>query len=230
MPHLPLMIFAAGFGTRMDALTKTTPKPLISVGGRALIDHALDVARGAGAAKIVINLHYLGEQIAAHLAGQDVAFSWERGQILETGGGLRAALPLLGDGPVMLLNSDAVWTGQNPLTQLLAAWDSAKMDALLLLTPPAQAHGHTGTGDFLLDDQGRISRAKGRPAPIYLGAQILNPAPLQDIPETVFSLGRVWDIAIDKGRAYGMMHQGGWCDVGTPQGVGVAEKVLNVHT
>ncbi|MDZ7905485.1 MAG: nucleotidyltransferase family protein [Cypionkella sp.] len=229
MSQLPLMIFAAGFGTRMGTLTQDRPKPLIAVGGRALIDHALYVARGAGAAKIVINLHYLGEKIAAHLAGQNVEFAWERPQVLETGGGLRAALPRLGAGPVMLLNSDAVWTGQNPLTQLIAAWDSAKMDALLLLTPPEQAHGHTGAGDFLLDNVAASPAQKATKAPIYLGAQILNPALLHDIPETVFSLGKLWDKAIDTGRAYGMMHQGGWCDVGTPEGIAVAEKVLNVH-
>lgn len=222
------MIFAAGFGTRMGALTRNTPKPLIRVAGRALIDHALDVARGAGAKKIVINLHYLGEQIAAHLAGQDVEFSWETSQILETGGGLREALPRLGAGPVLLLNSDAVWTGQNPLTQLMTAWDSAKMDALLLLTPRAQALGHTGAGDFHLAADGRIARAGGQSAPIYLGAQIVNPTLLNAFAERAFSLGKVWDAAIDKDRAYGMMHQGGWCDVGTPQGIAMAEKVLNV--
>lgn len=222
------MIFAAGFGTRMGALTKSTPKPLIQVAGRALIDHALEVARAAGAGKIVINLHYLGAQIEAHLAGQDIAFSWEREVILETGGGLRAALPMLGQGPVLLLNSDAVWTGENPLTQLLAAWDGTKMDALLLLAQRRDALGHNGTGDFILDDDGRLVRAMGREAPIYLGAQILNPATLADVPEKVFSLGLIWDKLIAKGRAYGTLHRGGWCDVGSPDGIAVAERLLRV--
>ena len=222
------MIFAAGFGTRMGALTKSVPKPLIPVAGKPLIEHALSVARSAGVGKIVVNLHYLGDQIAVHLAGQDIALSWERGEILETGGGLRAALPLLGDGPVLLLNSDAVWTGENPLTQLLAAWDASKMDALLLLAHRADALCHTGAGDFLIDPVGRLSRANGRAAPIYLGAQILNPATLAEMPQNAFSLGLIWDKLIAQGRAYGTFHSGGWCDVGTPDGIEIAERLLRV--
>lgn len=228
MQKPPLMIFAAGFGTRMGDVTKTTPKPLIRVAGRALIDHALDVARQARVGQIVINLHHLGAQIEQHLAGQDVTRLWERPQILETGGGLKAALPLLVAGPVLLLNSDAVWTGQNPLAQLMAQWDGTKMDALLLLTPYQNAHGHSGGGDFRLGADGRISWDKGGQGPVYLGAQMLNPAVVRDYPETVFSLVKIWDKLIAKGRAYGILHQGGWCDVGTPQGVAMAERLLDV--
>lgn len=225
---LPLMIFAAGFGTRMGALTTNTPKPLIRVAGQALIDHALALRGPAKIQKTVINLHYLGEQIEAYLGGQDVTFSWERDQILETGGGLRAALPLLGDDAVLLLNSDAVWTGANPLTQLLAAWQPARMDSLLLLLAREDALGHTGVGDFILAPDGRISRAKGQVAPIYLGAQIQKVSSILAISETVFSLGRVWDRQIETGRAFGIMHQGGWCDVGNPDGIALAEGLLNV--
>lgn len=228
MRALPLMIFAAGFGTRMGALTKDRPKPLIPVGGRALIDHALALRGPAKIEKTVINLHYLGGQIEQHLAGQDVIFSWERDQILETGGGLKAALPLLGDDVVLLLNSDAVWTGANPLTQLLAAWQPDRMDGLLLLLARENALGHTGVGDFILAPDGQISRAKGMVAPIYLGAQIQKVSSILAISETVFSLGRVWDAQIAAGRAYGMMHQGGWCDVGNPEGIALAEGLLNV--
>jgi MurNAc alpha-1-phosphate uridylyltransferase len=174
----------------------------------------------------VANLHYHGEQIVSHLQGQSVDFSWEREKILETGGGLRAALPLLGPGPVMTLNSDAVWTGENPLSQLLNHWDGARMDALLLLLPAEQALGHSGTGDFLLDDQGRIQRAKGAAAPVYLGAQILRTEGLAAISEDVFSLNRLWDDMIAKGRAFGLIHRGGWCDVGRPEGIAVAEAML----
>lgn len=219
------MLFAAGFGTRMGALTQNRPKPLIEVGGKPLIDHALALARSAGVAKIVVNLHYLGAQIAAHLHGSDIQLSWETEQILETGGGLRAALPLLGVGPVMTLNTDAVWSGQNPLTQLLAAWDPAKMDALLLLLPSDRALGHTGHGDFLLDPAGRISRANGADAPVYLGAQILKTEGLSAITEPVFSLNRIWDISIANNRAFGLIHQGGWCDVGRPEGIALAETL-----
>lgn len=226
MRPFPLMLFAAGFGTRMGALTASRPKPLIPVAGKPLLDHALDVADAAGVTDMAINLHYLGDQIAAHVARRAIALSWEREQILETGGGLRAALPLLGHGPVMALNTDAVWTGANPLTQLMAAWDDAKMDALLLLLPADHALGHRGRGDFLLADDGRISRAHGADGPVYLGAQIIRPSALLAISEPVFSLNRPWDDLIAKGRAFGVIHQGGWCDVGSPEGIQTAETLL----
>jgi len=220
------MLFAAGFGSRMGPLTAQRPKPLIPVAGRALIDHALDLAQAAGSAPLVANLHYLGDQIARHLEGRGVALSWERGEILETGGGLRAALPMLGPGPVMTLNTDAVWTGQNPLTQLAAAWDDARMDALVLLLPADRALGHRGTGDFLLDAKGLIRRANGAAGPVYLGAQILRPDRLHAIPDPAFSLNRLWDQMIADGRAYGLIHQGGWCDVGRPESLPLAEGLL----
>jgi MurNAc alpha-1-phosphate uridylyltransferase len=219
------MLFAAGFGARMGALTANKPKPLIEAAGKPLIDHALAVADAAEIKKIVVNLHYLGDQIAEHLKNRNILWSWEQGQILETGGGLKAALPLLGDGPVLTLNTDAVWSGQNPLTQLLNAWDPAKMDALLLLLPAEAALGHSGKGDFQLDPHGRISRANGVSAPIYLGAQILKTQGLSAISEPVFSLNRLWDIAIGNGRAYGLIHRGGWCDVGRPEGIALAESL-----
>lgn len=221
------MLFAAGFGTRMGALTADRPKPLIPVAGKPLIDHALQIAEGVGPAKIVINLHYHGDQIERHLAGRDVAFSWERPQILDTGGGLKAALPLLGPGPVMLLNTDAVWTGENPLRQLLDAWDPERMDALLLLLPVESATGHTGRGDFLVSSSGQISRANGAHAPVYLGAQILKPEAVLAFTEPVFGLNRVWDSLISKGRAFGIIHKGGWCDVGRPDGIALAEGLLS---
>lgn len=228
MRSFPLMLFAAGLGTRMGALTAAMPKPLIPVAGKPLIDHALALADQAGITTRVANLHYRGDQIAAHLAGRNVALSWERAQILETGGGLRAALPLLGGGPVMTLNTDAVWTGANPLQELAHAWDEARMDALLLLLPVAQATGHSGTGDFLLDGENRLERAKGAAGDVYLGAQIIRPDLLAQIPEKVFSLNLLWDKMIAQGRAYGLIHQGGWCDVGRPEGITMAEALLHV--
>lgn len=219
------MLFAAGFGTRMGELTRQRPKPLIEVCGKPLIDHAVAIAQAAGVTQIVVNLHYLSDQIAAHLQGSGILLSWETEQILETGGGLRAALPLLGDGPVLTLNTDAVWSGQNPLLQLLTAWDPDQMDALLLLLPAEKALGHSGHGDFLLDPQGRISRANGLTAPVYLGAQILKTNGLSAISEPVFSLNRLWDIAISNNRAFGIIHQGGWCDVGRPEGITLAESL-----
>ncbi len=226
MRHFPLMLFAAGFGTRMGALTADRPKPLITVAGRALIDHAWDIADTAGAAPRVVNLHYRGEQIAQHLAGREVILSWEGDTILETGGGLRAALPVLGSGPVMTLNTDAVWTGQNPLIELSAAWDDHAMDGLLLVLPARQARGHSGSGDFLVDQAGRLRRANGAPGMVYLGAQILRTHDLSAIEDKVFSLNRIWDRMIAAGRAYGVIHRGGWCDVGRPDGIEEAEAML----
>ena len=147
MQRFPVMVFAAGMGARMGNMTRTLPKPLISVAGCPLLDHALDLCRTEIVTTKVVNLHYLGDQIARHLSGRDISLSWED-PILETGGGLRAALPLLGSSPVMTLNSDAVWTGQNPLAQLAQAWDPARMDGLLLLAPAERVLGHSGTGDL----------------------------------------------------------------------------------
>lgn len=225
-----VMLFAAGFGTRMGALTKDRPKPLLQVAGKALVDHALDQVTGAGVARAVVNLHYYGDQIAAHLVGQaNTALSWEPDQILETGGGLRAALPQLGTGPVFTLNTDAVWTGPNPLATLQDHWDAQKMDALLLLAPPSQIKGFHGTGDFLLGADGRISRANGADGLAYLGAQILRPVGIEAIEDKAFSLNILWDRMIAQGRAFGVLHAGGWCDVGRPEGIIEAETLLRAQ-
>lgn len=226
---LPLMIFAAGFGTRMGALTANRPKPLIEVAGRPLLDHALELGTAAQTGPVVVNTHYLSAQIAQHLNGRPVSISDESDAILETGGGLKKALPMLGNGPVMTLNSDAVWTGENPLAELMARWDEAQMDALLLLLPRGQALGHSGTGDFLVDADGRISRAAGKPGLVYLGAQILRTDGLAAIDKSSFSLNLLWDDMISKGRAFGLIHSGGWCDVGRPEGILQAEALLADH-
>jgi MurNAc alpha-1-phosphate uridylyltransferase len=223
----PLMIFAAGFGTRMGALTADRPKPLIPVAGRALIDHALQTATDAGAGQMVVNVHYLADQIEAHVAGRGIAISDERARILETGGGLRAALPLLGPGPVGILNSDGIWTGANPLAQLAAAWDGDRMEALLLLLPAENARGRGTKGDFRLDAAGRISRGQGGEDQVYIGASIIHPARLSTVPEDVFSLNKPWDQMIAAGTAFGVVHQGGWCDVGHPEGIAEAERLLH---
>ena len=222
----PLMLFAAGLGTRMGALTANRPKPLIPVSGRPLIDHALALVDEARIDRIVVNTHYLADQIEAHIVPRGLIVSREEPAILETGGGLKRALPLLGDDPVLTLNTDAVWTGRNPLIELMAAWDGARMDGLLLLLPVEKAMGHVATGDFLMDLDGRLERANGRPGPVYLGAQILKTAGLTAIEEEVFSLNLLWDRMISEGRLYGMIHDGGWCDVGRPEGIALAETML----
>ena len=218
----PLMIFAAGLGTRMRPLTDDRPKPLIPVAGRSLLDRALDLGREAGAAPIVVNTHYRADQIAAHLAGRDVALSPEPDQILETGGGLRQALPLLGAGPVLTLNPDVVWTGPNVLSALVSAWDD-RMDALLALVPLERATGRQGAGDFDLDG-GRLIR---RGDYVYGGAQMIRTDRLAAIPERAFSLNRLWDLMIAEGRAHGLVHPGGWCDVGYPAAIPLAEALLD---
>lgn len=224
------MLFAAGFGARMGALTADRPKPLLPLAGRTLIDRALDIADQAGIIRKVVNLHYFGDQIAAHLAPRnDIALSWERDQILETGGGLRAALPLLGDGPAFTLNPDAVWAGPNPLGHLRAAWDAEKMDGLLLLLPMEAVKGRDGRADFLMAQDGRLSRAGTTGQHLYLGAQIIRTEGLHDIPDPVFSLNRLWDQMIAKGRAFGVIYPGAWCDVGTPQGLADAAAMLADH-
>jgi len=219
-----LMLFTAGFGTRMGVLTKDRPKPLIAVAGRTLLDHALDQADAAGIRHIVANLHYLPDHIRRHLTYRpDIVFSDEAETILETGGGLRQALPLLGPGPVLTLNTDAVWTGRNPICELRKAWNPGRMDGLLLLVPREGATGHTGPGDFDLDPDGRIRRGQSH---VYTGAGIVRTEGLAEVGEEVFSLNRLWNDMAGAGRLYGTVHQGGWCDVGRPQSIPLAERML----
>jgi len=218
-----LMLFAAGFGTRMGALTAGRPKPLVEVSGRPLIDHALDLVAGAEIARVVANVHYRAPQIVSHLLGRPILISDESVQILETGGGLRKALPLLGGGPVFTLNTDAVWTGPNVLSMLAAAWTPDRMAGLLALVPTERALGHRGEGDFTLAPDGRISRGKGY---VYTGAQILDPAGIETIPDLAFSLNRLWDRMIAEGRLFGCVHAGQWCDVGRPESIALAETML----
>lgn len=220
-----IMLFAAGFGTRMGALTATCPKPLIKVAGKALIDHALDIVENANIGTIVVNSHYLPEMLAEHLKARDVCLSYEP-EILETGGGLRHALPLLGPDPVFTLNTDAIWSGDNPLTTLATAWNPEKMDALLLLVPPQNARGYTRAGDFMQAADGSITRGPGL---VYTGAQIIKTDGLKNVPDSTFSLHALWDQMYHNGRISGVTHTGGWCDVGTPNGIKIAEKMLGHH-
>lgn len=225
MPNRPdaVMVFAAGRGTRMGALTATRPKPLIEVAGKPLVDHALDLADAAGIAIRVANLHYLPEPLAAHLGPRGVKLSLETDRLLETGGGLAHALPLLGAGPVFTINADAVWTGANPFDELAAAWDPGRMDALLLLLPRERAAGHRGDGDFHLETDGRLVRGPGL---VYLGAQIVRTEGLATVEDEVFSLNLLWDRMAAAGRLFGTVHDGRWCDVGHPGGIAEAEAML----
>lgn len=221
------MIFAAGLGTRMGALTRDLPKPLVPLAGRPMIDHAIELARAAGLRKIVANLHYKSDLLAAHLAPLGVTLSLEQPCLLDTGGGLLNALALTGPGPVFTLNPDAVWRGPNPLTLLAEKWDPARMDALLLLVPRARALGHVGAGDFVEAPDGRLTRGPGQ---VYTGAQIVKTDRLTRIRSRigadVFSLNLVWDVMLASGRLFGATYSGEWCDVGTPEGLARGERLI----
>jgi MurNAc alpha-1-phosphate uridylyltransferase len=228
------MLMAAGLGKRMRPLTATRPKPLVKVAGKPLMDHALDRLEAGGIKKVVVNVHYLADTVEAHLkarkCGLDFAVSDERAKLLETGGGLIHAKPLLGDKPFICANSDNLWIdgAQETLGMMQRIWNPERMDALLLLVPLARATCHKGPGDFHMDANGRLSRRKtAYVAPfVFTGVQILSPSLLVDPPGDVFSTNIFWNRAIEAGRLYGVSHQGLWFDVGTPQAIPVVESML----
>jgi MurNAc alpha-1-phosphate uridylyltransferase len=228
------MVLAAGLGKRMRPLTATRPKPLIEVAGKPLIDHALDRLSAAGVARAVVNVHYLGDAIEAHLARRrDIAvtISDERAKLLETGGGLVKALPLIDADPFLVVNSDNLWIdGPVDTLKLLASfWDDARMDALLLLVPLARAYCHQGRGDFHMRATGEIRRRKpnGVAPFVYTGIQMVSKRLFAgDLPDGAFSTNILWDRAIAAGRAFGAVHQGLWFDVGRPRSIAEAEEIL----
>lgn len=229
------MVMAAGIGKRMRPLTATRPKPLIEVAGKALLDHVFDRLKAAGVKRAIVNVHYLADALEAHLAsrveGIEVVVSNERGKLMETGGGIVQARDLIGDRPFLVVNSDNLWLdGPSDAIRLLASgWNEDAMDALLLLVPYARAHNHRGQGDFHLDAVGRITgrRKTGRVAPfVYTGVQILSPRVIRDWPDGPFSTNLFWNRAIEAGRAYGVVHQGLWFDVGFPGAIARTEAIL----
>ncbi len=217
------MLFAAGFGTRMKHLTANQPKPMVEVAGAPLIDHAIALAHEISPSVIVANLHYLPEQLETHLAQTSVQTVIEAPDILETGGGLRNALPLLKTNPVITMNTDAIWHGPNPLELLIKAWDPTRMDALLMCVPPSRALEHSGTGDFTCASDGRLSRGAGV---VFGGVQIIKTDLLESIQEQSFSLNLVWDAMFESKTVYGLEYPGRWCDVGHPGGIATAEELL----
>lgn len=231
------MVLAAGLGTRMRPLTDDRPKPLVKLAGKALIDHVLDRLVEAGVATAVVNMHYMADQIEAHLAARrepEIVISDERDALLDTGGGVARALPLLGDEPFFIHNSDSVWIeGPQPcLEQLAAAWDPGTMDTLLLLAPVIGTLGYDGRGDFQMDANHAVFRpAEGQMAPyVFTGVSIAHPRLFDDAPEGAFSLNLLWDRAIAAGRAFGLGHEGTWMHVGTPKAVGEAEARIRQHS
>ena len=230
------MVMAAGLGKRMRPLTATRPKPLIEVAGRRLIDHCLDRLRAAGVKRAVVNVHYLADALEAHLRnrveGIEIVISDERDQLLETGGGLVRALPLVDADPFLVVNSDNLWIDGpiDSLRLLASSWDDERMDALLLLVPLARANGHSGQGDFHMSATGALHRRKrGAVAPfVYTGVQMVSKRLFEgDLPEGPFSTNLLWDRAIAQGRCYGVAHQGLWFDVGTPANVRKTEELLS---
>jgi MurNAc alpha-1-phosphate uridylyltransferase len=227
------MVLAAGLGKRMRPLSATTPKPLVKVAGRALIDHCLDGLARAGIETAVVNVHYLADAVEAHVARRErpqILISDERDALLDTGGGIRKALPLLGHRPFLVRNSDSFWLeGVRPnLDWLMRGWDSAKMDALLLLGSTVNAVGYSGRGDFFLDKDGHLDRRLERTvAPfVYAGAAILHPRLFVDAPGGAFSLNLLFDRAIAERRLFGVRMDGVWINVETPEAIKVAETAI----
>jgi MurNAc alpha-1-phosphate uridylyltransferase len=223
------MIFAAGFGKRMAPLTDGTPKPMLKVLNTPLIDHAFALLRSTSIKKFVVNTHYLAQQVEDHVSSiEGAVYLREVPDLLETGGGLKNALPLLGAGPVVTVNSDLIFTEGSPLPALMAVWNPEKMDALLALVPIENTIAHNGAGDFFCDPEGRLSRKGAQvSAPfVYTGVQIVKTDGLAKISDRVFSLNKLWDQMIATRRAYGMIYPGQWVDIGTPTGFAAAEQVL----
>jgi N-acetyl-alpha-D-muramate 1-phosphate uridylyltransferase len=224
------MILAAGRGERMRPLTDTTPKPLISVAGRSMLDRSMDRLARHGVRTIVVNVHHLGEQIARHLDGRARIVREER--LLETGGSVKNALPLLGDGPYFILNGDGLWSdGPKPmLSRMEAAWDPERMDALLLLHPIDKAIGREAKdrGDYVLDPDGRARhRGTAATAPyLFASVSICDSRLFRDSPDGPFSLLKLWTRAETQGRLFGLVHDGDWFHVGTPQALADAERRL----
>jgi MurNAc alpha-1-phosphate uridylyltransferase len=227
------MVLAAGLGKRMRPLTDTLPKPLVQVAGKALIDHVLDKLADAGVAQAVVNVHHRADQIEAHLKSRTrprIVISDERGELLDTGGGIVKALPHLRSGPFFHMNSDTLWLeGVTPnLSRLAEQFDVSSMDILLLLASTATSIGYEGRGDFNMAPDGRLSRrAERQVAPfVYAGAAVLSPAIFADAPKGAFSLNRLFDRAAEAGRLYGLRLDGTWMHVGTPAAIQAAEAAI----
>jgi MurNAc alpha-1-phosphate uridylyltransferase len=227
------MVLAAGLGTRMRPITDRIPKPLVAVGGKTMLDHMLDKLAEAGVTDAAVNVHYLAGQIEAHVADRAaprVTISDERDRLLDTGGGVVKALPLLGDRPFFHVNADTIWIeGARPnLVRLAETFDPVTMDVLLLLASTASSVGYDGAGDFRMAADGRLTRRPEREVTpfVYAGAAILSPALFAGAPAGPFSLNRIFDAAAAEGRLYGLRLDGIWMHVGTPDAIEAAEVAI----
>ena len=225
------MVLAGGYGKRMMPLTRDIPKPLVVLKGRTLIDHVLDRIAAAGVKRAVVNVHYQADKLQAHVqnrARPKIEISDERQELLDTGGGVVKALPMLGTEPFLIHNSDSVWiegVGSN-LERLFSVWDPDRMDSLMLLASAATSLGYEGSGDFAMDEDGRLSRrGEGLQVPfVFTGVSIAHPRLFEGAPQGVYSMNRLWDAAIDKGRLFGVRLDGLWRHVGTPEALVDAER------
>jgi len=226
-------VLAAGKGERMRPLTETRPKPLVSVAEKPLIDQVLDRLAEAHITDAIVNVHYLADQIEGHLRDRKhpkITISDERGELLDTGGGVAKALPKLGNAPFLIHNSDSIWVegmGSN-LDRLIDAWDDTTMDSLMLVAPIATSIGYDGAGDFQMDATGRLTRQTGaRLAPfVFAGVSIAHPRLFENAPKGAFSLNTLWNAAIEKGRLHGVRLEGIWMHVGTPPAIAEAENAI----
>ncbi|MEL6474782.1 MAG: nucleotidyltransferase family protein [Pseudomonadota bacterium] len=230
------MVMAAGLGSRMRPLTDQTPKPLIDIAGKALLDRALDPLARAGVKRIVVNVHYLADQVEAHLAkrtGFDVTISDERGERLETGGALAKARPLLGDDPIFVVNTDAFWAPEDdsPLLQLAEYFDPADMDSVLLLADRERTLGFNGPGDFFLRDDSRVAwRGEAARSPYaFAGVRIIRPQIFDGEDVRAFSVLEKWRPLVDAGRLHGVAMDKFWLHVGDPTAKEDAEMWMRCH-
>lgn len=230
------MVLAAGLGTRLRPITDTMPKPLVPIAGKPMIDYGLDALAEAGIRRAVVNVHHFADQMMAHLAKRavpEIILSDETDRLMNSGGGLAKGLKRLGDAPVMVMNADLFWIGEKPgektnLQRLADNFDPGRMDMLMLCVRLEDTTGHNGKIDFSLDAEGRLTRYRegaGTPV-VYAGALALMPALLDDAPDDAFNLNIYFDRAIEKGRLFGMLLEGHWITVGTPEAIGAAEAVI----
>ena len=214
------MILAAGLGLRMRPLTNTLPKPLIPVAGKTMLERAFEHLKNIQISKIIVNTHYLAPLMENYIKAHhpETLISCEE-ILLETGGGIKKALPLLGEKPFFTLNGDSIWTSPESLRDMEHIWDEAKMDALLLVLPREKAHGYERRGDFFMSKEGALSRpVSTASAPfVYIGVQLVNPQLFQNAPEGAFSMNFLWDKALKSGRLYGYIHEGEWFHISKPE-------------
>ena len=228
------MVLGAGLGTRMAPGNNTVPKPLVRLNGKALIDHVLDRHAEAGVERAVVNVHHKADLIENHLKSRQrptIEISDERDKLLDTGGGVKKALPRLGTGPFLIHNANSVWiegVGSN-LARLMQVWDDARMDCLMMLALASHSLGYQGRGDFAFEPDGRIRRRRVEQEMVpfaFTGVSLAHPRLFRNSPEGAFSLNRVWDTAITAGRAWGMRMEGTWMHVGSPEALAQAEQQL----